>query len=74
MMISGIGQFHDTLSKKDHHQSQASCPSYRLFVIHTHEVESGTRQSIIEDPRTFKPMDLIIEEQQNVEQLIDLVG
>ena len=69
-LVSGSGQFPDTLFEKDHHQSEAPSPSHRLTVIHTHEVESGIRQSIIEDPRTSEPMDLIVEEHQNVEQLI----
>ena len=69
-LVSESGQFPDTLSEKDHHQSEAPGPSHRLTVIHTHEVESGIRQSIIEDPRTSEPMDLIVEEHQNVEQLI----
>ena len=70
-LVSGNGRFQDNLSKKDHHQSQAPSLSHRLTVIHTHEVESGIRQPIIEEPRTSKPMDLIVEEHKNVEQLIE---
>ena len=61
---------HDTLFEKDHHQSQGSCPSHRLTVIHTHELESGIRKPIIKDPRTSKPMNLIVKEHQNVEQQV----
>ena len=42
-LVSGSGQFHDTLSEKNYHQSQVPGISYRLTVIHTHEVESGIR-------------------------------
>ena len=42
-LVSGNGQFHDTLREKDHHQSQAPGPSHRLIVIYTHEVERGIR-------------------------------
>ena len=70
-LVSKSSQFHDTLSEKDHHQSQGPGLSHRLTIIHTHEVESGIRQPIIEDPRTAEPMDLIVEEHQNVEQQIE---
>ena len=70
-LVSGSGQFHDTLSEKDHHQSQAPGPSHRLIALHTHEVESGIRQPIIEDPCTSELMDLIVEERQNIEQPIE---
>ena len=70
-LVSGNGQFQDNFSEKDHHQSQAPGLSHRLNVIHTHEVESGIRQPIIEEPCTSKPMDLIVEEHQNVKQLIE---
>ena len=70
-LVSGSGQFHDTLFEKNHHQSQALGLTHRLTVTHTHAVESGIRQPIIEDPHTSKPMDLIVEEHQNVEQPIE---
>ena len=69
-LVSGNGKFSDTF-EKDHHQSQAPGPSHRLTVINTYEVESGIRQPIIEGPSTSEPMDLIIEEHQNVEQPIE---
>ena len=70
-LVSGSGQFHDNLSERDHYQGQALGPSQKLFVIHTHEVENGIRQPIIEDPRTSEPIDHVIEDQQNVEQPIE---
>ena len=36
-LVSRSGQFHDALSERDHFQGQASGPSHRLVVIHTHE-------------------------------------
>ena len=42
-----------------------------LFVKHTHGVESGIRQPVIQDPRTSEPIDHVIEDQQNVEQPIE---
>ena len=59
------------MSERDHYQGQAHGPSHRLSVIHTYEVESGIRQPIIQDPRTFEPIDHVIEDQQNVEQPIE---
>ena len=70
-LVSGSGQFHENLSERDHYQGQAPGPSHRLFVIHTHEVESGIRQTIIYDPCTSEPIDHVIEDQQNVEQPIE---
>ena len=70
-LVNGNGQFQDNLSEKDHHQSEAPSLSHRLNVIHTHEVECGIRKPIIEEPRPSKPMDLIVEEHQNVKQLIE---
>ena len=70
-LISGSGQFHDTLSKRDHYQGQTSSSSHRLAVIHSHEVEMGIRQPVIKNPQTFEPVDRVIEEQQNVEQPIE---
>ena len=49
-LINGSHQFHDTLFEKDHYQGQTSCSSYRLTAIHTHEVEMGIRQLVIENP------------------------
>ena len=37
-LVSGSGQFHDTLFERDHYQGQDLGPSHRLTVIHTHEV------------------------------------
>ena len=42
-LVSGSGQFHDTLSERDHYQGQDPSPSHRLIFIHTHEVEMGIR-------------------------------
>ena len=70
-LVSGSDQFHDNLSKRDHYQGQAPDPSHRLSAIHTHEVESGIRQPIIQDPYTSEPRDHVIEDQQNVEQSIE---
>ena len=52
---------------RDHYQG----PSHRLSVIHTHEVESGIRKPIIQDPRTSEPIDHVIQDQQNFEQPIE---
>ena len=70
-LISGSCQFHDTLSKRDHYQDQTFGSTHRQTVIHTHEVETGIRQPIIKNPQTFEPVDCVVEEQQNVEQLIE---
>ena len=70
-LVSGSGQFHDNLFERDHYQGQDLGPSHRLTIIHTHRVESGIRQPIIQDPRTSRPIDHIIEDQQNVEQQIE---
>ena len=43
-LVSWSGQFHDSLSKRDHYQGQAPGPSHKLTIIHTHEVEKGIRQ------------------------------
>ena len=69
-LVSRSSQFHNTLSKKYHHQSQAPGLSHK-FTVRTHEVESGITQPIIEAPQTYEPMDLIVEEHQNVEQSIE---
>ena len=45
-LVSGSGQFLDTLPEKDHHQSQAHGTSHRLTSIHTFEVESDIRRSM----------------------------
>ena len=42
-LVSGSGQFHDTLFERDHYQGQDPGPSHRLTVIRTHEVETGIR-------------------------------
>ena len=42
-LVSGSGQFHDTLFEIDHYQGQDPSPSHRLIFIHTHEVEIGIR-------------------------------
>ena len=39
--------------------------------MHTHEVETSIRQLFVENPQTFEPVDRVVEEQQNVEQLIE---
>ena len=70
-LISGSRQFHDNLSERDHYQGQALDLSHRLSIIHTREVESGIRQTIIRDPHTSKPIDHVIEDQQNVEQPVE---
>ena len=70
-LLSGNGQFHDTLFEIDHYQGQDPSPSHRLIVIHTHEVEIVIRQPTIEVPHTFKPIDHVVEEPQNVEQPIE---
>ena len=70
-LISGSCQFHDTLSKRDHYQGQTFGSTHRLAVIHTHEVEMGIRQPIIENTQTFGPVDRVVEEQQNVEHPVE---
>ena len=70
-LISGSGQFHDTLSEKDHYQGQDPGPSHRLTVICTHEVEMSIRQPTIEVPHAFEPIDHVVKEPQNVEQSIE---
>ena len=70
-LIGGSGQIHDTFSKKDHYQAQASSSSHKLTIIHTHEVETGIRQPVIENPQTFEHVDRVVEEQQHVEQSIE---
>ena len=45
-LVSGNGQFLDTLPEKDHHQSQAHGTSHRLTSIHTYEVENDIRRSM----------------------------
>ena len=61
-LIGGSGQIHDTLYEKDHYQAQTSSSSHKLTVIHTHEVEMGIRQPVIENPQTFELVDLVVEE------------
>ena len=58
---------HDTLFERDHYQDQTFGSSHRLTVIHIHEVETGIRQLVIENPQTFELTDHVVEEQQNVE-------
>ena len=70
-LISGSGQIHHTLFEREHYQGQTSSSSHRLAAIHTHEVETGIRQPIIENPHTFEPVDHVVKEQQNVEQPIE---
>ena len=70
-LVDGSGQIHDTLFERDHYQAQTSGSSHKLIVIHTHEVEMGIRQPVIENPQTFEPVDRVFEEQQNVEQSIE---
>ena len=70
-LISGIGQFHDTLSERYHYQGQDPGPSHRLTVICTHEVEMSIRQPTIEVPHASKPIDHVVKEPQNVEQSIE---
>ena len=59
-LIHGSGQIHDTLFERDHYQGQTSGSSHRLTVIHTHVVETGIRQQVIENPQTFEPVDLVV--------------
>ena len=66
-LIGGSGQFHDTLSERYHYQGQTFGSSHKLTVIHTHEVEIGIRQPVIEDPHTSEHIDHVNKEQQNVE-------
>ena len=70
-LIGGSDQFHYILSKKDQYQGQTSGSNHRPTVIHTHEVETGIRQLVIENPQTFEPVDHVVEEQQNIEQPIE---
>ena len=70
-LIGESGQIHDTLSERDHYQAQTSSSSHKLTVIHTHEVETGIRQPVIENPQTFEHVNHVVEEQQNVEQSIE---
>ena len=70
-LVSGSGQFHDTLSERDHNQGQDPGPSHRLTIIRTHEVETGIRQPTIEVPLTSELMDQVVKEPQNVEQPIE---
>ena len=70
-LINGSGQIHETLSKRDHYQGQTSGSSHRMTIIHTHEVETGIRQRVIENPQTFDLVDHVVEEQQNIEQPIE---
>ena len=52
---------------------QDPSPSHRLTHIHTEEVETGIRQPTIEVPHSFEPIDHIVEEPKNVEQLIERI-
>ena len=61
-LVSGSGQFHGTLSKRDHYQGPNPSLSHRLIVIRTHEVETGIRQPTIEVSHTFEPIDHVVEE------------
>ena len=70
-LIDGSDQIHDTLSERDHYQAQAYGSSHKLTIIHTHEVETGIRQPVIENPQTFEPVDHVIEEQQKFKKLIE---
>ena len=49
-LISGSGQIRDTLSERDHYQGHTSGSSHRLTFKHTHEVETGIRQPVIDNP------------------------
>ena len=70
-LVSGSGQFHDTLFERDHYQGQVLGPSHRLTDIHTQEVETDIRQPTIEVPHTSEPIDHVVKEPQNVEQPIE---
>ena len=70
-LIGGSGQIHDTLSEIDHYQAQTFGSSHKLTIIHTHQVETGIRQPIIENPQTFEHVDRVVKEKQNVEQSIE---
>ena len=56
--------------ERDHYQGQTSSSSHRLAAIHTHEVEIGIRQLVIENPHTFEPIDHVVEEQP-IEHLVE---
>ena len=70
-LIGGSGQIHDTLSKRDRYQGQTSGSSHKLTIIHTHEIETGIRQPVIENSQSFEPVDCVVKEQLNVEQPIE---
>ena len=70
-LIGGSGQIHDTLFERDHYQGQTFGSSHRLTVIHIHEVETGIRQPVIENPQNFELIDCVVEEQQSIEQPIE---
>ena len=70
-LVSGSGQFHDTLFERDHYRGQDPGPTHRLIVKHTHEVETSIRQPTIEVPHISEPIDHVVEEPQNVEQPIE---
>ena len=40
-LVSGSGQFHDTLFERDHNQGQDLGPSHRLTIIHTYDNQSS---------------------------------
>ena len=61
-LVSGSGQFHDTLSERDHYQGPDPGLSHRLTVIRTHEVETGIRKPTIEVSHTSEPIDHVVEE------------
>ena len=70
-LINRSGQIHDTLFERDHYQGQTSDSSHRMTIIHTHKVQKGIRQRVIENPQTFDLVDHVVEEQQNIEQPIE---